>query len=196
MSDLAPPNMIKRATSWIDLIAKVGAIFGVLFAVQQYLARQADARVERSLEYVRLYVDGGGEVAAAQRAVTRKLTEISPFLRRFKKDLETNPVGAANVWHQTAKGLLHGSDDAAGILSQHLVLVEFFGSLEVCVAARICDEEAALAFFAGPASAHWASFCSNILEQRDLAPDWGRGLQKFVERTDWQRPPGLPCKVD
>ena len=142
-----PAEMVKRATSWIDLIAKVGAIFGVLFAVQQYLARQADARTERSLEYVRLYVDGGGEVAAARRAVTQKMTEISPFLRRFQKDLEANADGAAHVWHRTTKGLLHGSEDAAGLLSHHLVLVEFFGALEVCVAARICDDAAALAFF-------------------------------------------------
>jgi hypothetical protein len=165
---------------WLDLGVKVGAVFAAIFAIYQYLEAKQVARTARTLDYVGRFGDPDTSVGAASQRVAQLLWENDrEILELVEAVKELPPAEAMTLQRQYARKLVEGTLDQHGIQPELHEIADFFESLVICIERRLCDRDAALAFFGRYLDTFWRFFWPFFEERRQFAPALGQAVEKL-----------------
>lgn len=189
MNDHSPPPPFWPTTllSWFDILTKLGAVAGAVFIVFEYNARQQDARVQRTMDYVQRFESG--PVGEAQRVITRSLRDtesIMPDL--YSADFSETSSQAAH--RDVIEFLVYDSRNGVGIGAEVDTVVLFLDQLGVCVERNLCDKATAQGFFGEYADSVLRNFSPFIVDRRKLAPTYGEHAERAIAEGTVARPAG------
>jgi hypothetical protein len=165
----------------VEIFAKITLIVGALIAAREYFDQRSDMRVARSLEFVLRF--DNPEYLGPRQAVGRALSQKARELRDGATDAsegEPDPALIKARAEQAAMSIVLDGNDGKGLESEVGQIAGFFSSLQICIERTICDADTAHAVFDSYARSFWRNFRPYFEDAQTMAPEAGRGLQKFV----------------
>jgi hypothetical protein len=124
--------------------------------------------VEQTLNFYKLY--NGKPFTDYREKMTKALVK--------HKDVLNQAAGSEASLLQVQSDLLKNEDAAMELL----LLFDFFDGVEVCVTAKVCDDETAVKLFKPRALDLYVNFYQYMMMQRaDSNPDFGTGLQAITK---------------
>src|SRR5262249_37590268 len=115
---------------WIDLIAKLGAIFVVCFGVFEYLDGKDALRISRTQELMKEYT--AGPVGEARRVISQTLQSYIRVIDKLRA-IPMSGEAAAAAHADLVHFLVSESRDAKGLAAELDTVLEFYERLVVCV---------------------------------------------------------------
>lgn len=181
-----PTSFLPASLSdWVDLVAKVGAIFVVLFGIFEYLESQRAARVARTQDFMTRYVSD--PIGAARNIISGVLRDNLQAIQ----DIRSAPMtaSAAQQAHKDlVQFLVNESRNGAGIAAQLDTMFDFYGALETCVEQSLCEASVAHAYFGADARRLVENFKPYIAERRGSAPDYAAAAEAFMTKSSKSKP--------
>ena len=179
MEDSSKPKgfLPENLGTWVDIVAKVGAIFVVIFGVVEYLEAQRSARVTRTQEFMTRY--SSQPVLRARTAVSSVLRDNLPTIQDIRS-VALNPSAASQAHKDLVQFLVSESRGGTGLASEIDSLVDFYGMLEVCVEEGVCERSVAVAYFSTDAKRLLENFRPYVEDRRVLAPDYGLAAERLI----------------
>jgi hypothetical protein len=168
-----PPTL----SGWINVIAKLGAIFLVGFGVFEYLEGKSALRISRTQELMKEYAVG--PVGDARRLISQTLQSNIRIIEKLRaKPMSREAATAANT--DLVHFLVTESRDAKGLAAELDTLLEFYERLVVCVEYHLCDADITRAYFQNDARWTFSSFRPYILERRENSSDYAAIAERLT----------------
>jgi hypothetical protein len=164
---------------WIDLIAKLGAIFVVCFGVFEYLDSKEALRISRTQDLMKEYT--AGSVGEARRLISQTLQLYIPVIDKLRATPMSSEAAAA-AHADLVHFLVRESRDAKGLAAEIDTVLEFYERLFVCVEHRLCDADIARAYFQSDVRWTFSNFRPYILERRKNSSNYAVEAERLVSR--------------
>jgi hypothetical protein len=165
---------------WVDVIAKVGAIFAVAWGIVQFREAQRAGRVTRTQELMVRH--GTDPVLSARNTISRVLRDSAPVIQDLRS-VALDPGAAAQAHKDVVQYFVNESRGGVGLAAEIDAVVDFYRTVEVCVEQELCEETVAVAYFAGEAKRLVDNFRPYLTERRTLAPDYAVAVEKLADRN-------------
>jgi hypothetical protein len=167
-----------KLVEWLDLAVKAGAIFAAGFAIHQYLQARQDARVAETMRFVSEMRDSEAAAGRSSRRLSEVLWKNLKQIEQFASLLQLVPFpDRPKIRRDFLAKLIIGTKEAPGIRDEIFEVVSFFEALHICISARLCDRDTAIAFFGDYARVFWQNFEVYLTDQREVVHDFAVGLE-------------------
>ncbi len=156
-------------TEWIDILAKIGAVFVVAFGIYQYLDSKTGVRITRTQDFMKEY--SSGSVAEARHTVSQTLRSNLPVIEKLRA-LSMKPEAATDAHADIVRFFVWDSRDSKGLADELDTVIDFYERLVICVENSLCDRSIARAYFQADALWLFRNFRPYILDRRANSPNF------------------------
>lgn len=163
---------------WVDLVAKAGAILVIAFGVYQFLETQRATRVTRTQDLMIRY--SSEPVRDAREAISGVLRDNAQAIRQVRS-VALQPSAAAEAHKDLVQYFVNESRGGTGLASEIDTLIDFYRTVEVCVAQELCEANVAVAYFSDDARRLIENFRPYVVERRALAPEYAVSVERLAQ---------------
>lgn len=176
----APPTLLERLESVFRMASLVAISASVVLATFQFYQGRIDRQKERSVELMNTWQNSGERKAYARLrgALEKRLVAMESMQASAGavSALKTE-IGAIAIkgWAEKPDSYPMWSEDIDSVFT-------FYGEVEFCIRAGLCDEPLLTAYFGREARSFWEYFKA-YAEQRQAShyPGYGQPLEELVE---------------
>lgn len=174
---------LDKIQSFSQIAVNIAIVIGTIFAFVQYINLKQNRKIDRTISFIEQFNDNN--LSAAR-------VKISNTLRKYESEIDElnntpmSQAAAAKVRQKISFSLAQDSNDGAGLETEIDEIIGFFGALEICLKAKICDQPTAKSFFGDYADRFVQNFGPYIEARASRVSGYGDYLMEFKCMYKWQ----------
>jgi hypothetical protein len=165
----------------VDTLAKLAAMFAVIFAAMEYVNAQRRAQIAHTIAYHNRFETG--DVAQSVAMIDTEFRNQRNIFEQLLT-LPSSPEEKAAVYRDIVSMLAYDANGGKGLEKELDVVIGFFDNLNICVEEDLCQRSVAIPFFGEYAVEFYRNFEPYIEDRRRNLPQFAASFERFVKAAD------------